>query len=288
VYSRNVLYHWTMAVSPSLIATVRDLATEGAPVALAEAPPATEFASSAEIADAESAAVATELRDGAQAITGAAYRWCRDGFASTTAAPGSGTITRLLLVSCPGEELMTSSRPIAPGAVVVGAGWPLESYHRLGSLLAHEAIHQVLFAREAGESPVREGSLAYSPWRAATRPGRLAWHAYWTFACQIALLVETMLADPAMTGREPQLPSFVSRLIPRLPIGLESLERFEVISAGELERTWAAMDALEEPVAHLVRELGLEASVESEAESARTELEAWARATARPPAEAAT
>lgn len=277
-----------MARPPSLTSTVRNLALRSAPVALAAAPPAMVFASSAEIADAETAAVADQLRDGARAVTADAYRWCRERFASEIAAPGTGTITRLRLVTCPSEELMTSSAPATPGEVVLGAGWPLETYYRLGSLLAHESIHQMLFRREAGEGPVREGSLAYSPWRAATRQGRLAWHAFWTFACQIALLAETMLGDPSTARREPQLPAFVARLLPRLPIALDSLERFEVLSAPELDRAQRAMGALEEPIAHLVRALELERTVESETEIAQEEFEAWALATVGSRAEAAT
>ncbi len=257
-------------------------------MALAAAPPAMVFASSAEIADAETAAVADQLRDGASAVSADAYRWCREHFASQAAAPGSGTITRLRLVACPSGELMTSSTPAVPGEVALGAGWPLETHYRLGSLLAHESIHQALFSREAGGGPVREGSLAYSPWRAATRPGRLAWHAFWTFACQIALLAETMLDDPEMAGREPQLPVFVARLLPRLPIGLDSLARFEVLTAPELDRARDAMGALEEPIAQLVGELELGRTVEAETEAAEAELDAWALATVGSRAAAAT
>jgi hypothetical protein len=268
-----------MADQPSIVSAVRDLALRGRPVALAEATPAIEFPASTEIADAATTAVGAGQRQGAGRTSADAYDWCRRTFASEVAAPGGGAITKLRVVTCTPGQLMTASTEAVPGEIVVGAHWPLETHYRLGSLLAHEAIHQLLFEREATDSPVRERSLAYSPWRVETRPGRLAWHAFWTFACQIALLAETMVGEPGMAADEPELPRFVARLLPRLPIALDSLERFQVLSAAELDHARRAMDALDDPIARLVRDFELEQTVESEEGTAHDELEAWALAT---------
>ncbi|MFD4357467.1 hypothetical protein ACFWPX_33320 [Nocardia sp. NPDC058518] len=126
----------------------------------------------------------------------------------------------------------------------MAADWPLTSPYRFASLITHEGIHQALFIRELEDSPVRPGSSGYSPWKKTLRPGRLVWHAFWTFTCQLVMLCESLQLDQRLIARDPSLFSFLADMEARISVCLDSLKLTEVVTPKEFERCTSAFNIL--------------------------------------------
>jgi hypothetical protein len=136
----------------------------------------------------------------------------------------------------PGEYL-TASSPQRPYNILVAAPWPLPSIYRLASLLVHEAMHQALYDRERRGPVARIGSLAYSPWRQKLRPGRLVWHALWTFSVQFVLLGDAVVSEGSeLLSADPDLGAFLGEMAARLALCSQSLVDFDILDAVEADR----------------------------------------------------
>lgn len=193
--------------------------------------------------------VAEQLRD--------AYAWCADRFPLRMRDAGMNPVSAIIEIHAarsarPGEYL-TASSPHRPYRIFVAAPWPLSGRYRLASLLAHEAMHQGLYDRERIAGVGRAGSLAYSPWKQRLRPGRLVWHAAWTFSTQFALLCEAVLSEgDAILAVDPDLLGFIAEMEARLVRCIESLETFEILGpdeAGRLSRALVEIAALVDAMA---------------------------------------
>ncbi len=212
-----------------------------------------------------------------------AYRWCASRFPLSVRSHLTGdlerSISKFVVGHCAHKnEMLSASSAQALGVVFMAADWPLRAPFRFGSLVAHETIHQALFRREITDSPVRAGTVGYSPWKNTLRPGRMVWHAYWTFTCQSGLLAESMLASPVILDGDPGLISFLADMEARTSVCLYSLEFSDIIRVDELERCKAASSHLRgllRDLAGVVPELD---PVRSQAaDAAFGEFEGWAR-----------
>jgi hypothetical protein len=134
-------------------------------------------------------------------------------------------------------EYLTASSPHRPNGIFVAAPWPIGGIYRLGSLLAHEAMHQALYHRERAGGVARAHSLAYSPWKQRLRPGRLVWHAFWTFSTQFGLLSEAILQENArMLKSDGKLLDFIAEMDVRIGYCAQSLEQFDILPKEEAGR----------------------------------------------------
>lgn len=193
--------------------------------------------------------VADEQRTVVSQQLAEAYAWCASRFPLSIRRPQANNMEPSITGFTVGHSkdqhaLLSSSSPQAPGLVFMAADWPLKSPYRLASLIAHESIHQALYLREFESSPVRAGSLGYSPWRGTLRPGRWVWHAFWTFTCQSTMLSESLLRDQSILRDDPALLRFIADMVARVSVCLYSLELSSVVSAREFERCSHAVSIL--------------------------------------------
>lgn len=173
-----------------------------------------------------------------------AYRWCANRFPLQKRVDRRmvRSIDRVLIgQSLRPKELLSASSINAPGVVLFCAPWPLKSHYRIASLVAHESIHQALFVREIEATPVRSGSLGYSPWKRTLRDGRLVWHAFWTFACQYSFLSEEVLKGSEIPERDRTIWKFLAEMNSRLVLCEHSMREFAVVDNRELKRSRRAM-----------------------------------------------
>ncbi|MDR6384025.1 hypothetical protein [Paraburkholderia caribensis] len=182
------------------------------------------------IADVQHGLVAGQLQE--------AYAWCAERFPLLIRDADMNPIPAICEIHAAQRsnlgEYLTASSSRRPYRIFVAAPWPLSSVYRLGSLLAHEAIHQALYNRERIASVARPWSLAYSPWKQRLRPGRLVWHAAWTFSTQFALLCDAVLNDgEAMLAADPDILGFIAEMEARIVRCIESLETFEILGPEE-------------------------------------------------------
>ncbi|MCA1625610.1 MAG: hypothetical protein LC778_17790 [Acidobacteria bacterium] len=178
--------------------------------------------------------------DVGQQLTGA-YIWCVHRFPLSVRSHVTNVTKRSITEFIVGhsnhqDQDLSASSAQAPGIVFIASSWPLRCPFRLASLIAHEGIHQGLFIRELVSSPVRPKSLGYSPWKNTIRPGRLVWHAFWTFACQFTMLGESVLRDRSLLRDDTMLIDFLADMEARLSVCLYSLEFSNVVSRPEFER----------------------------------------------------
>jgi hypothetical protein len=202
--------------------------------------PLIDFESSSAFLDRTYCAVPREEQPNARRIVEDAFRWCTMNFPLEVPAE----LNRLRLFAphyidvrlTPRNTYLAASSADSRGHILLGAPWPEECTRRLASLVAHEAVHQGLFLREQLSSPVRTGSLGYSPWRCRARPGRLVWHAFWTFACQFSLLASAISKDEPTVEIECGLIDLMATMPPRVESCLDSLVQFDIVEDAELER----------------------------------------------------
>jgi hypothetical protein len=208
-----------------------------------------------------------------------AYTWCAHRFplSIASAAGTRPSIVELIVAHSRHEnEVLSASSAQAPGVVFMAADWPLHSPYRLASLIAHESIHQALFVREQEASPIRSRSSGYSPWKKTLRPGRLVWHAFWTFTCQSAMLGETLTSDRSLLDNDPDLPGFLTDMEARISVCLQSLELFEIVSSAEMERCTSAFARLGDLFRDLASMPGIQQLRTHAGEAAFAEYERWA------------
>jgi hypothetical protein len=189
------------------------------------------------VEEARRAAVRAQLRE--------AFDWCQQ-MVPLTACSGR-VVVPLIRRFAVGQnrgnrETLSASSGQERGNVLFSAGWPMAHIYRLASLILHEAVHQLLYDRESAASPVRSRSLGYSPWKDNVRPGRMVWHAYWTFTCQAAFVAEAFAAPDARS--DPDLPRFLAEMLARLGICRQALATFDIVSKAEEERIDAAAGRL--------------------------------------------
>lgn len=226
--------------------------------------------------------VANEQRtDVGQQLT-EAYVWCTDRFPLSVRTHVTHEMKRSIVRFIVGhskheDEVLSASSAQAPGVVFIAAEWPVRSPYRLASLIAHEGIHQALFIRELESSPVRHGSLGYSPWKNTLRPGRMVWHAFWTFTCQTAMLAESLLTDPSLLSRDPRLTDFLADMEARISVCLYSLELSNIVSSCEFERCNRAFGILSGLFRELARLPKFDQAQVEAGHVARAEFEMWAR-----------
>jgi len=208
-----------------------------------------------------------------------AYRWCSASFPLVTPSNANG-VTRLAINHIhvrltPGDELLSASFANKPGYIVVGAPWPTGCTYRLASLIAHEAVHQGLFVREASGSPVRRGSLGYSPWRRKTRSGRLVWHAFWTFACQFVLLADAVAQSEEILLEEPALLDLMATMPYRVESCFDSLREFGIVAPPELDRCLHGLRYVQSAAGRLIAFPRFAAQLQEEQRKTDGDYRAW-------------
>lgn len=223
--------------------------------------------------------VAAQLRE--------AFVWCASRFPLSFRNGSDNHLQRSVLEFVVGhskhhDELLSASSAQAPGVVLMSADWPLKSYYRLGSLIAHESVHQALFAREGTLSPVRPRSLGYSPWKNSLRPGRLVWHSFWTFACQFTMLGESLLKDNSLRQIDPKLTEFLGDMEARVLVCLNSLEIFDLVSSNEMEQCKCALSILNDVSEGLLAFSEYGQTLDIAKDSAFEEFQMWATHFAKP------
>ena len=242
--------------------------------------PTMAFSSAQSLGDKVYTAVPTPLQGAARLTVARAYRWCSSNFPLAD-RPKSDlgwrpAITQIDIRTTPEGQLLSASSAQAPGRLILGAPWPLKDFYRLGSLMAHEIVHQGLFLREAVDTPVRHGSLAYSPWRQTARPGRLVWHAFWTFTCQLAISIHALQHTPELFNDDQSIARFLAQIIPRLEICRDSLERFDVVTGAERRNCNRAHEIVSGLGLGRSTRYGLANVVAEEKSKAEADYEAWA------------
>ena len=225
--------------------------------------------------------VPIEKQSVARCVVESAYLWCNERFPLTIPLGENKehrcAINVLELRMTSGFELLSSSSADKPGHIILGAPWlMMESPYRLGSLIAHESVHQGLFVREKINSPIREGSLGYSPWKCMSRPGGLVWHAFWTFGCQFSLLAEAVTNCSTLLQKDSALVGFIASMVPRLEICLDSLQLFKIAEPDELARCVKAMYIIKAASEQLALIPGYTAQIEHEQLVAVREYRLWA------------
>jgi hypothetical protein len=237
---------WTSKTSAEATYVVCALALDeaawykGLPDKSSQRLPLIDFESPATSLDRTYRAVPREEQPNACRIVEDAFRWCAMNF--PLGVPTETDRLRFLAPRyidvrlTPSNIYLAASSADRLGHILLGAPWPVECTYRLASLIAHEAVHQGLFLREQHSSPVRPGSLGYSPWRCRTRPGRLVWHAFWTFACQFSLLVSAASGNEGAIQIDRDLVDFMATMPPRCESCLDSLIQFDIVKDSELIR----------------------------------------------------
>jgi hypothetical protein len=213
----------------------------GHPVEIAERLPSLSFEPGDGLRALDARAVAAEDQHAIAAQMIDAYCWCARRFPLGIRTIDGARVSAVAAI-CLGRsghagEFLTASSPQRPGTIFVAAPWPLSSRYRLASLVAHEAMHQALYDRERAGPVARLGSLGYSPWKEQLRPGRLVWHAFWTFSAQFVFLAEA-IASPAeaVLAADLEMPEFLGEMDARLECCVESLASFEIVAGAEHER----------------------------------------------------
>ncbi|MCG3769180.1 MAG: hypothetical protein JW384_00300 [Nitrosomonadaceae bacterium] len=158
------------------------------------------------------------------------------------------------------RKMLSASSPEAPGVIRFAAHWSSFELPRGAALILHESVHQLLYAKEAAASPVRLKSLAYSPWKQTIRPGRLVWHAYWTFAVQVGFLLELANQIPQVEVRVGEL----AAMFARLEKCKESLTDFKILNDEEELRVVEGMKILRELTDKFSEEFQVPFNVERE------------------------
>lgn len=174
-----------------------------------------------------------------------AYLWSRSQFPMCVQDASGDWILALQTlsvgVSLDSDEYISASTPHRPYIIFLSAAWPLRSRYRLASLLAHEMMHQALYLRERRETPTRANSLAYSPWKRNLRPGRLVWHAFWTFSVQFVGLAEATVGSNDILAADPGILSFLAEMQARIELCTHSLTEFDIVTAEETTRVGQAL-----------------------------------------------
>lgn len=240
--------------------------------------PQIDFGSPTRSAEYDHTAVPMELQSSARKLLRVAYRWCNDRLPLIVVAADNVCVPaiRCIRVSMTvNNVLLSASSPDAPGQMLLGAPWPVKHPYRIASLMAHEAVHQALFCREWQMSPVRPGSLAFSPWRLTARPGRLVCHAFWTFACQCALLSEALVDTPRMI-EDSKLTAFVAEMTARVETCLASVQMFEVVTKEELSRCSQGAACVAEAVSAAAAVWDFRSELEIQRVAAGSEFREWA------------
>ncbi|WP_294123363.1 hypothetical protein [Sphingomonas sp.] len=187
------------------------------------------------------AAVETQMLD--------CYRWCAARFPLMIRNVDGKRCSAIRAIrvgqSAHAGEYLTASSPQCPYTILVAAPWPISSRYRLASLLAHEALHQALYNRERGGIVARLGSLAYSPWKQQLRPGRLVWHAFWTFSGQFIFMAEAIAASSEeILSADPSILDFLAEMEARIECCAESVTAFEILALPEAERSRSTLGAV--------------------------------------------
>jgi hypothetical protein len=213
-----------------------------------------------------------------------AYQWCATRFPLSIRSESKTRFERSICEISVGhsvhpDRLLSASSPDLPGVIFMAAGWPVNCHHRVGSLIAHESVHQALYVRESESTPVRRNSLGYSPWKKSVRPGRWVWHAYWTFACQLALLADSLLEDRSLQSRDIHLVRFIADMDARVAICLYSLELFDIVSDEELNRCTKTRSILDDLSVGLSCISGYDDARAAASNATRVEFTCWAEAT---------
>lgn len=263
--------------------TVRELAL-GAGTTFGSSPvPSIRFPSADKTCRNESTPVPFELRAGAASLISEAYRWAgsRFCFALPSAEPSRCTPAILGVEVYMGRsrQLYSESSTRRAGTVTLASAWPVGCRYELGSLLVHEAVHQGLFLRERQDTPVRSGALGYAPWRCSTRTGRRVWHGFWTFACQVAVLVDAVDDCPTLLGDNPNLADLLSRLEPRVHVCLNAIETFRIVHADELDRCRSAAALIAQQISASESAAALDSALERQRSVALDEYREWATST---------
>lgn len=131
------------------------------------------------------------------------------------------------------SELLTASSIQNRGNMILAADWILPSIYRLGSLIAHEAVHQILFLRELQGSVIRENSIGYSPWKGTLRKGRLIWHSFWSFTCQFSFLAESVLKAEKIVCDDQGVLSYLAEIYAKIFICQFELAERTILIASE-------------------------------------------------------
>ena len=180
-----------------------------------------------------------------------AFFWCANRFPLSILTMPENDFQQSIIKFVVGRsshrgEYISASSPKTLRVVLLAADWPLKSHYRLASLIAHESMHNLLFIREAVGSPVRSGSLGYSPWKTTLRQGRLVWHSYWTFVCQFVMLGESILSDSSLLQADPGLTRYLAQIQARIIICSESIKDFKVVNDHELSECDSALAFVDE------------------------------------------
>ncbi len=224
--------------------------------------------------------VATPARPQVEAQVRDAHRWCAERF-PLGIRDAEGRACRAVSAICVGQsrhpgEFLTASSPQRPGIVFAAAPWPVPSRYRLASLIAHEAMHQALYHRERQGPVARVGALGYSPWKEVLRPGRLVWHAFWTFSAQFLFLAEAV-ADPQLLAEDPDLTEFLAEMDARIECCAGSLVAFEILDRPETDRVERGLDLVASARTELAKIVPDYARrLARWAAKVEAELEAWA------------
>ena len=172
------------------------------------------------------------------------------------------------------DSMLSASSPGALGVIRLAANWYEVDLRRAAGVILHESVHQLLYGREYGESPVRFGSIGYSPWKRRERPGRLVWHAFWTFAVQLGFLVDTV---GNMRGCKMDGSSQIVEMLAHLESCHCSLRIFEIVQAEEeLARIEAALHRISQVISAMPLGEGGADRIRLAREHARSEFNGWA------------
>ena len=129
------------------------------------------------------------------------------------------------------RRLLTASSPEEPGTIWFAANWETLTIRRIAGNALHEARHQLLYHREASDANLlRTHAIAYSPWKQRERPGRLVWHAFWTFSVHCVFLADSITAGDAEFNEDN---AEIGDMYLRLKQCFDSLEMFDVVSDPE-------------------------------------------------------
>jgi hypothetical protein len=210
-----------------------------------------------------------------------AFSWCSDRFPLGLRESPDSVIWAIQTLSIGHSahegEYLTASSPQRPYTVFVAATWPIHNRHRLASLFAHEAMHQGLYIRERNEAPTRRHSLAYSPWKQGLRPGRLVWHAFWTFSVQFVFLGQAVLeAFDEISSSDADISSFLAEMQARIELCAQSLDEFDVLRREERSRCEQGMHIVSSTTNQLRKITAYEESCLHWAAAANQEVEVWA------------
>ncbi|RSN73135.1 MULTISPECIES: hypothetical protein [Acinetobacter] len=166
-----------------------------------------------------------------------AYKWCIDNV-PLSYVDGARTLPLIKSIivgeSIHKSELLTASSIQSVGNVILSADWPLPSIYRLGSLFVHEATHQILFLREVEGYKVRNKSIGYSPWKGTLRHGRLIWHSFWSFSCQLAFLFSRIFSEKQIIKEDESIIEYLANIFAKISVCYKELEERKILDCKEL------------------------------------------------------